>query len=41
MLATELLFIYIYSMADDAIKAGVLSIRVGLAQLRPAPTPSC
>ena len=39
MLATELLFPYIYCLADDAIKAGVLSVPRGLAPLRPAPTP--
>jgi Transposase DDE domain len=36
MLATELLFVYIYCLADDAIKAGVLSI-----PRRPGPAPAC
>jgi hypothetical protein len=36
MLATELLFVYVYCLIDDAIKAGVLSI-----PRRPGPTPAC
>ena len=36
MLATELLFVYIYCLVDDAIKAGVLSI-----PRRPGPAPAC
>ena len=36
MLATELLFPYIYCLADDAIKAGVLSV-----PRRPGPAPAC
>ena len=36
MLATELLFVYIYSLVDDAIKVGVLSI-----PRRPGPAPAC
>ena len=40
MLATELLFVYIYCLVDDAIKVGVLSIPPP-GPLRPAPTPSC
>ena len=36
MLATELLFIYIYCLADDAITVGVLSIPG-----RPGPAPAC
>jgi hypothetical protein len=36
MLATELLFVYIYCLVDDAIKVGVLSI-----PRRPGPAPAC
>jgi hypothetical protein len=36
LLATELLFPYIYCLADDAIKAGVLSV-----PRRPGPAPAC
>ena len=36
MLATELLFVYVYSLVDDAIKARVLSI-----PRRPGPAPAC
>jgi hypothetical protein len=36
MLATELLFVYIYCLVDDAIKAGALSI-----PRRPGPAPAC
>jgi hypothetical protein len=36
MLATELLFVYVYCLVDDAIKAGVLSI-----PRRPGPAPAC
>ena len=36
MLATELLFVYLYCLVDDAIKAGVLSI-----PRRPGPAPAC
>ena len=36
MLATELLFVYVYCLVDDAIKAGVLSI-----PHRPGPAPAC
>ena len=36
MLATELLFVYVYCLIDDAIKAGVLSI-----PRRPGPAPAC
>src|SRR5438105_808507 len=36
MLATELLFVYIYGRVDDAIKAGALWIR-----RRPGPAPAC
>jgi len=36
MLATELLFVYIYCLVDDAIKGGVLSI-----PRRPGPAPAC
>ena len=36
MLATELLFVYIYCLVDDAIKAGVL-----LIPRRPGPAPAC
>jgi len=36
MLATELLFVYIYCLVDDAIKAGVL-----LIPCRPGPAPAC
>ena len=38
MLATELLFVYVYCLVDDAIKAGVLAVP---APPPPAPTPSC
>ncbi len=36
MLATELLFVYVYCLVDDAIKADVLSI-----PRRPGPAPAC
>src|SRR5487761_13493 len=36
MLATELLFVYVYCLIDDAIKAGVLVI-----PRRPGPAPAC
>src|SRR6266571_27110 len=36
MLATELLFVYIYCLVDDAIKAGAL-----LIPRRPGPAPAC
>jgi hypothetical protein len=36
MLATELLFVYIYCLVDDAIKAGVV-----LIPRRPGPVPAC
>jgi len=36
MLATELLFVYVYCLVDDAIKARVLSI-----PRRPGPAPAC
>jgi hypothetical protein len=36
MLATELLFVYAYCLADDAIKAGAL-----LIPRRPGPAPDC
>jgi Transposase DDE domain len=36
MLATELLFVYVYCLIDDAIKASVLAI-----PRRPGPTPAC
>ena len=36
MLATELLFVYVYCLVDDAIKTGVLSI-----PRRPGPAPDC
>jgi hypothetical protein len=36
MLATELLFVYIYCLVDDAIKAGAL-----LIPRRPGPGPAC
>ena len=36
MLATELLFVHVYCLIDDAIKAGVLSI-----PRRPGPAPAC
>src|SRR5947208_11481917 len=36
MLATELLFVYIYCLVDDAIKAGAL-----LIPRRPGPAPTC
>ena len=36
MLATELLFVYVYCLIDDAIKVGVLSI-----PRRPGPAPAC
>jgi hypothetical protein len=36
MLATELLFVYVYCLIDDAIKASVLSI-----PRRPGPAPAC
>ena len=36
MLATELLFVYVYCLVDDAIKAGVLVI-----PSRPGPAPAC
>lgn len=36
MLATELLFTYIYCLVDDAIKAGTL-----LIPRRPGPAPAC
>src|SRR6266567_3567225 len=36
MLATELLFVYVYCVIDDAIKVGVLSI-----PRRPGPAPAC
>jgi len=36
MLATELLFVYVYCLVDDAIKAGVL-----LIPRRPGPAPAC
>jgi len=36
MLATELLFVYVYCLVDDAIKVGVLSI-----PRRPGPAPDC
>lgn len=36
MLATELLFVYIYCLVDDAIKAGTL-----LIPRRPGPAPAC
>ena len=36
MLATELLFVYVYCLVDDSIKAGVLSI-----PRRPGPAPAC
>ena len=36
MLATELLFVYVYCLVDDAITAGLLSI-----PRRTAPTPNC
>ena len=41
MLATELLFVYVYCLVDNAIKAGALLIPRGPALLRTAPTPSC
>ena len=36
MLATELLFVYVYCLIDDAIKTGALSI-----PRRPGPAPAC
>jgi hypothetical protein len=36
MLATELLFVYVYCLVDDAIKAGALRI-----PRRPGPAPAC
>jgi DDE family transposase len=36
MLATELLFVYVYCLIDDAIKAGILVI-----PRRPGPAPAC
>jgi hypothetical protein len=36
MLATELLFVYVYCLVDDAIKAGAL-----LIPQRPGPAPAC
>ncbi|MGH3194871.1 MAG: hypothetical protein ACRDNT_02820, partial [Streptosporangiaceae bacterium] len=36
MLATELLFVYVYCLIDDAMKAGVLVI-----PRRPGPVPAC
>jgi hypothetical protein len=36
MLATELLFVYVYCLIDDVIKAGFLSIPG-----RPGPAPGC
>ena len=36
MLTTELLFVYVYCLVDDAIKAGVL-----LIPRRPGPAPAC
>ena len=36
MLATELLFVYVYCLVDDAIKAGAL-----LIPRRPGPAPDC
>jgi hypothetical protein len=36
MLATELLFVYVYCLIDDAIKAGALRI-----PRRPGPGPAC
>jgi hypothetical protein len=36
MLATELLFVYVYCLIDDAIKTGVL-----LIPRRPGPVPAC
>jgi DDE family transposase len=36
MLATELLFVYVYCLADDAIKSGAL-----LIPRRPGPVPAC
>ena len=36
MLATELLFVYVYCLVDDAIKAGALFI-----PRRPGPAPAC
>ena len=36
MLATELLFVHIYCLVDDAIKAGAL-----LIPRRPGPAPAC
>jgi hypothetical protein len=36
MLATELLFVYVYCLVDDAIKGGILSI-----PRRPGPAPAC
>jgi len=36
MLATELLFVYVYCLVDDAIKAGAL-----LTPQRPGPAPAC
>jgi len=36
MLATELLFVYVYCLVDDAIKAGAL-----LIPRRPGPAPAC
>ncbi len=36
MLATELLFVYVYCLIDDAIKASVLAI-----PRRPGPAPAC
>jgi hypothetical protein len=36
MLATELLFVYVYCLVDDAVKAGAL-----LIPQRPGPAPAC
>ena len=36
MLATELLFVYVYCLVDDAIKSGALRI-----PRRPGPAPAC
>ncbi len=36
MLATELLFVYVYCLVDDAIKGGTL-----LIPRRPGPAPAC
>ena len=41
MLATELLFVYVYCLVDDAIKAGALLIPRRPGPVRPAPMLSC